>query len=63
MINSKKALVYGIIAITVVVITVTMYTTLFRSPSDNLTIKSGIQSIANSNNPGSGIREKYSVKR
>ena len=51
MINPKKALVYGIIAITLVVITVTMYTTLFRSPRDNLAIKSGIQSIANSNNP------------
>ena len=52
MINSKKALVYGIIAFTVVVITVTMYTTLFRSPSDiSLAIKSGIQPIANSNNP------------
>jgi virginiamycin B lyase len=52
MINPKKALVYGIIAITVVVITVTMYTALFRSPSDiSLAIKSGIQPIANSNNP------------
>src|SRR5215831_11561342 len=51
MINSKKALVYGIIAITVVVITVTMYTTLFRSPSDNLAIKSGIQPVVSSNNP------------
>jgi virginiamycin B lyase len=52
MINPKKALVYGIIAITVVVITVTMYTALFRSPSDiSPAIKSGIQPIANSNNP------------
>jgi streptogramin lyase len=52
MINPKKALVYGIIAITVVVIIVTMYTALFRSPSDNsLAIKSSIQPIANSNNP------------
>jgi hypothetical protein len=52
MINPKKALVYGIIAITVVVIIVTMYTALFRSPNDNsLAIKSDIQPIANSNNP------------
>src|SRR5215831_3948697 len=52
MINPKKALVYGIIAITVVVMIVTMYTALFRSPSDNsLAIKSGIQPIAISNNP------------
>jgi virginiamycin B lyase len=52
MINPKKVLVYGIIAITVVVITVTMYTALFRSPSDiSPAIKSGIQPIANSNNP------------
>ncbi len=52
MINPKKALVYGIIAITVVVITVTMYVALFRSPSDiSLAVKSGIQPIANSNNP------------
>src|SRR6201998_3287086 len=52
MINSKKTLVYRIIAITVVVIIATMYTTLFRSPSDDsLAIKSGIQSIANSSNP------------
>ena len=52
MIDSKKALVYGIIAITVVVIIVTIYTALFRSSSDNsLAIKSGIQPIANPNNP------------
>ncbi len=52
MINPKKALVYRIIAITVVVITVTMYTALFKSPSDiSLAIKSSIQPIANSNNP------------
>jgi len=45
-------IVYGIIAITVVVIIVTMYTALFRSPSDiSLAIKSGIRPIANSNNP------------
>jgi virginiamycin B lyase len=52
MINSKRTIVYGITAITAVVIIVTMYTALFRSSSDNsLAIKSGIQPIANSNNP------------
>jgi virginiamycin B lyase len=52
MINPKKALVYGVIAITVVIIAVTMYTALFRSPSDiSLAVKSGIQPIANSNDP------------
>ena len=52
MINPKMALVYGIIAITVVVITITMDTALFRSPSDiSLAIKSGIRPIINSNNP------------
>jgi hypothetical protein len=51
-INSKRTIVYGIITIAVVVIIVTMYTALFRSSSDNsLAIKSGIQPIANSNNP------------
>src|SRR5215469_17603286 len=52
MINPKKALVYGLITIAVVVMIVTMYTALFRSPSDNsLAIKSGLQPIANSSNP------------
>jgi streptogramin lyase len=52
MINSKKALVYGIFAITAIVIIVAMYTTLFRSPSNNnLAIQSGVQSVASSNNP------------
>jgi virginiamycin B lyase len=51
MINPKKALVYGIIAITVVIMAVTI-PTLIRSPSNNsLAIKSGIQPIVNSNNP------------
>ncbi|MFY9873042.1 MAG: hypothetical protein WAK17_25310 [Candidatus Nitrosopolaris sp.] len=51
MINSKKALVYGVIAISLIVMAVTI-PTLIRSPSNNsLAIKSGIQSIANSNNP------------
>jgi virginiamycin B lyase len=52
MINSKKALVYGIFAITAIVIIVAMYTTLFRSPSNNnLAIQSGVQSVASSYNP------------
>ncbi|MFZ0515158.1 MAG: hypothetical protein WAM14_26410 [Candidatus Nitrosopolaris sp.] len=52
MINPKKALFYGITAITVVVIIVTVYTTLFRSPSNNsLAIQSSVQHVANSNNP------------
>jgi virginiamycin B lyase len=51
MINPKKALVYGVIAISLVVIAVTI-PTLIRSPNNNsLAIQSGIQSIANSNNP------------
>jgi virginiamycin B lyase len=51
MINSKKALVYRIIAISLVVMAVTI-PTLIRFPSNNsLAIKSGIQPIANSNNP------------
>ena len=51
MINSKKALAYGIIAISLVVMAVTI-PTLIRSPSNNsLALTSGIQPIANSNNP------------
>ena len=51
MIKPKKALVYGIFAMTVVVIIVTM-STLFRSPSNNsLAIESTVQPVANSNNP------------
>ena len=51
MINSKKALVYGIIAISLVVMAVTI-PTLIKSPSNNsLAMKSSMQSIANSNNP------------
>jgi virginiamycin B lyase len=51
MINPKKSLVYGIIAISFVVMAVTI-PTLIRSPSNNsLAIKSGIQPIANPNSP------------
>jgi virginiamycin B lyase len=51
MINPKKALVYVVIAILLVVMAVTI-PTLIRSPSNNsLAIKSGIQPIANSSNP------------
>ena len=51
MIKPKKALVYGIFAITVVVIIITM-STLFRSPSNNsLVIQSSVQPVASSNNP------------
>jgi virginiamycin B lyase len=51
MINPKKALVYGIIAITAIVIIVAM-STLFRSPSNNrFAIQSSVQPVASSNNP------------
>ena len=46
MINPKKALVYGIIAITVVVMAVTT-STLIRSPSNNsLAVQSSVRSVA-----------------
>jgi hypothetical protein len=51
LINPKKALVYGVIAISLVVMAVTI-PTLIRSPGNNsLAIQSGIQPITNSNNP------------
>src|SRR5215469_13822001 len=52
MINPKKALLYGVIAISLVVLAVIHFPTLIRSPSNNsLAIKSGTQPITNSNNP------------
>src|SRR5215469_18318781 len=51
MINSKKALVYGIIAISLVVMAVTI-PTLIRTPNNNsLAMKSSVRSVAGSNNP------------
>src|SRR5215831_16067203 len=51
MINSKKALVYGIIAISLVVMAVTI-PTLIRTPNNNsLAMKSSMQSVASSNDP------------
>jgi len=49
MINSKKALVYGVIAISLVVMAVTI-PTLIRVPSNNsLAIQSSVRSVASSN--------------
>jgi virginiamycin B lyase len=51
MINPKKALVYGIIAISLVVMAVTI-PTLIRTPNNNsLAMKSSVRSVASSNNP------------
>jgi virginiamycin B lyase len=51
MINPKKAVVYGIIAISLVVMAVTI-PTLIRSPSNNsLAIQSSVRSVVSSNNP------------
>src|SRR5947208_700103 len=51
MMHSKSIMVYGIIAITIIVIIVAMYSTpLFRSPSNSkLVIQPTVQLLANSN--------------
>ncbi|HYA84644.1 MAG TPA: hypothetical protein VEH06_14530 [Candidatus Bathyarchaeia archaeon] len=50
MINPKNTLVYGVIAISLIVMAVTIPTLIRFNSNNSLAIKSGIQPIANSNN-------------